>query len=111
MKIRNGFVSNSSSTSFTLYGIEVANHEEFLEKFGNGEMYVEVLAQKWGLGEYCGDNSTYIGLIISGDFEHCSECDMRDDETKIQFMDRIKNSFPEELRNQCNWHSESYYNG
>ena len=104
MKIRTNFVSNSSSTSFTLYGIRINNQKEFLEKYGD-EMH------KWGLTEYSGDYSDYIGLIISGEFEYSPDSDMKDDETKIQFMERIKNSFPEDLQDQCGWYSESYYDG
>ena len=76
-----------------------------------GIKYIEELADKWKLKDYYGDNSQYIGLVLSGEFEHDRESDMRDDETKIQFKERIKNSFPKELQEKCEWCSESYYDG
>ena len=46
MKIRNGFVSNSSSSSFCLYGYSIYDIREFLEKIKNyidNDKYKEIV--------------------------------------------------------------------
>lgn len=106
MKIRQGFVSNSSSTSFTLYGVEI---EDWASAYQ--------LADESGLTSCGGDpdgwphQSVYVGLVFAGEFEHGQRSDMRDDETKLQFMERVVAALPEEWKKEADWHSESFYNG
>jgi len=78
MKIRSGFVSNSSSCSFCIMG-------EWLEEF-NEEL--ESKAYKLGLDIYSPPemDGVYIGLDISK---------MGGDETKNQFSERAKKLFDE----------------
>jgi hypothetical protein len=101
MKIRSGFVSNSSSSSFCIYGIEVTeeiqekikkfldpdkneDHEEYIghselsEMFNYGEKKFDV---KY-IAAFCGE-SGYLGGYWST---------IGDDETGKQFKDRVENS-------------------
>ena len=50
------------------------------------------IAEKLGL-KYCHGISDYYDMDVLG----LSFDDMRDDETKLQFIERIKNSFPKEF--------------
>lgn len=112
MKIRQGFVSNSSSTSFTLFGIYV-DPEEFEKKIGQ-DMYKYAgengLRTQWGDPDAWGDD-TYLGLVVAGEFEHCYDSDMRDDETRDQFKQRVIDALPDEYKDEASMHSESFYNG
>lgn len=104
MKYRNGFVSNSSSTSFVLYGIRFKRDEDSEEKASQ-------LARSTGLKVLYGDYNLYVGLTESGEVEHSRVGDMRDDETRLQFQERIRNALPESIRGEADWYSESWYNG
>jgi len=98
MKKRKGFVSNSSITSFTLFGVVLNNWDEARE-----------LAEKTGLQSMCGKYDDYVGLVLSGEIEHGLVSDLRDDETKEQFMQRVVDALPENL--EPGWYTESFYDG
>jgi len=114
MKIRHGFVSNSSSTSFTLYGAWLESEDEFLELTGKDLHEFEKESElSWEFGDPNGyERLEYIGLVFAGEFEHCGRSDMRDDETKEEFMQRVEDALPEGIpEERVGWHSESFYNG
>lgn len=88
MKLRNGFVSNSSTSSFLIYGVEVEAGWEASEA-----LYGEIL-DKYDLSSWCinGEN-LFIGE---------SWCNVRDDETGRQFKDRVQKAINDlftELKN------------
>ena len=96
MKIRNGFVSNSSSTSFCLYGIYVpSGYDRLRDK-----------ADKSRLGTHSDQegDGIYIGLHPSS---------IKDDETGAQFKRRATEAL-EALTGKkvvCGWHQDGWYNG
>ena len=98
MKIRNGFVSNSSSSSFCLMGIQLHNEEfadilDFAEEIPNKKLdkYTYLYEKKVDRASGYGDNDdyTFIGLGID---------EMKETETLKQFKKRtsdlLKKAFP-----------------
>jgi hypothetical protein len=88
MKIRNGFVSNSSSSSFLIYGVAVdrSELEGMLDEKGIGDVWeFHTVAEEAGLEAHFPDgyDSVYFGL---------SWDDVRDDETGAQFKQRVVES-------------------
>lgn len=99
MKIRNGFVSNSSSSSFCIYGIYIKEKDiltcEELHKKGlidtvneNDEDFdaIDSALTKIGLSTHltpwsCDEESVYIGV---------SWQTVKDDETGAQFKERVE---------------------
>jgi hypothetical protein len=74
MKIRNGFVSNSSSSSFCILGVQTTQEE--YDKVCSMEN--TTLNTECGINEW--DNSVYVGFNPEG---------MKDDETLLQFKTRL----------------------
>jgi len=96
MNIRLGFVSNSSSSSFTVYGACISDEDGFEELTG---MTVYDYANKHKLRKVYGDPNAwdryvYLGLVLSGEFEHAIVSDLGEDETKAQFMKRVDGLLP-----------------
>ncbi len=114
MKIRHGFVSNSSSTSFTVYGIRLDSEDEF-KKLTGIDLYEFV--SNSDLDDVFGDPDAwdryiYVGLVIAGDFEHSQSSDMREDETPAQFKQRVRDLLPESIPDdRIGTFSESFFNG
>lgn len=82
MKIRQGFVSNSSSTAFCIFGtwLEPKTQEEREQIYEKAEE----------LGLYVRSDQGYYGLYIGLEY-----CDLKDDETGAEFKTRAN-----ELLNQ-----------
>ena len=86
MKIRYGFVSNSSSSSFLIYGT-IVSHQKMKEvALKNGK---EVYDFGWGSGLFmtqpCEDDWC-VGL---------SYAEIKDDETGLEFKERVKKALAE----------------
>jgi hypothetical protein len=97
MKIRNGFVSNSSSTSFAIYGVYLSSEE--LQKFINGGSEEEFLDDESlyeicdklngeGLSAYAGEDYAYVGLNLTT---------IGDNETGGEFKKRAQKLIEEKL--------------
>jgi isopentenyl phosphate kinase len=103
MKIRNGFVSNSSSSSFCIFGVSTYNLPKASE--------IAQKADEKGMLHGGGDVGEYIGLEYT---------EMEMDETRRQFENRVKDeinklmnevaavTLPEQSFGVC---SEAWYNG
>jgi hypothetical protein len=114
MKVRNGFVSNSSSSSFCIYGASF-EFEELLEKaksyFSEDELkeieeepYLleEMLIEKTNLAVYSSDDNYWIGK---------SWTNVGDDQTGKEFKDSIKEELEKILGPdiECGTHEEEIY--
>jgi hypothetical protein len=83
MKKRIGFVSNSSSSSFCLLGISFENDKEYYnEKIENSKSNLDY---EWACNSY--DDTFTVGF---------SPDKMKDDETLLQFKQRIIDEFKKE---------------
>jgi hypothetical protein len=116
MKIRTGFVSNSSSSSFCIYGVCLTEDdfksfmqkikEEFKDERDSYEAIDSyVYEKKLGLETHSIEGySFYVGKSIQ---------EMNDSETKKQFMDRTINELSDLFGKSinCSWIEEAWYNG
>jgi len=104
MKIRNGFVSNSSTSSFCIFGVEIEDSDipSVLDNLGikyekDEDGMFDFESEDWCehlesieipyIHDY-ENETTYFGFGIE---------DMEDDETKKQFQDRVKTKLIERL--------------
>jgi hypothetical protein len=104
MKIRTGFVSNSSSSSFCIYGIALEERVDlsFLPAGRYGDHEIEGLE----ILKYS-DYGVYIGRSWS---------DVKDDETGAMFKKSIEEKLKEVFKGKielpaCRTHSEAWYDG
>lgn len=105
MKIRSGFVSNSSSSSFCIYGVSLNDNVnlDFLpqDKWGDPEIEIEGLE----IHRYS-DYGFYIGR---------SWDTVKDDETGAMFKkdveDKLKEAFKDKPLPKCATHSKAWYDG
>lgn len=116
MKIRNGFVSNSSSSSFCIYGVAMET-EEVIEKIQESltqeekdqleeegdYMITEIIEDKADLSVYESEGSIWIGREWSS---------IKDDETGAQFKANVKAEIEKFLGPgmDCGTHEEEIYN-
>jgi hypothetical protein len=118
MKVRVGFVSNSSSSSFCIYGASMdlseiiekvkESHlipEEELERLDeDNEWYElgEILEKKLGLSTYQSEDYFWIGREWSG---------IDDNETGRQFKDGVQKKLEDVFGSiECATHEEEIYN-
>jgi hypothetical protein len=102
MKIRQGFVSNSSSSSFCILGVSVDN--DTYDKVDSILFKDRILDVESAINDY--DDSKYIGLNPSK---------MKDDETLGQFKDRIVSEAAKLgiiiNKDEIDWITDGGYNG
>ena len=96
MKIRQGFVSNSSTTSFCIYGTHVEKiPEQYQDDYKIGNLEINRL----NYSDY------YVGL---------SPDSISDNETGAEFKERVKLEIEKELGikdPKCHWYCEAEYDG
>jgi len=117
MKVRNGFVSNSSTSSFLIYGICFESEDEFREALNmeveNDDDDTDVWEIGYELGKeldmeclwpYDGDYGCYIG--VSWD-------QVKDDETGAEFKARVEKKLKEKFGDDLEFstYSEAWRDG
>lgn len=100
MKVRCGFVSNSSSSSFLIYGWMLKNRED-------GEEYYVKIREMNDMRVHVvyGQEDCYIG---------CSWDSIHDNETGLEFKTKIENEIKEltgEDKIECSTYEEGWYDG
>ena len=109
MKIRNGFVSNSSSSSFLIYGAELSKYrDKLLEKLQVDENYdlCDKLENEFELFASSGadGDSLYVGRTWSS---------VADNETGLEFKGDVQRKLNDLIGEEIECHtcSEAWYNG
>jgi hypothetical protein len=122
MKVRNGFVSNSSSSSFLIYGFCMES-DAFISLMRESK-FKDVIEEEWELDSYeilrqlkkafkkegveieTGWESeySYIGLDPRS---------IGDDETGKEFRERVESSVGKVFgeKKKCSWHEEAWRDG
>jgi len=112
MKIRSGFVSNSSSSSFLIYGafLNSSDIKELL-KLSEEEQQDEldyILQERTGFEVHAPIDDYDDGYYIGRSYDSIG-----DDETGKQFKESVEKKLEEVFgkKIECSVHEESWYNG
>ena len=107
MKIRIGFVSNSSSTSFCIYGCYIDEHEiKKIAELLSCSPHAYIIADQLGLEYHQAFEDGYSYVI------GISPKNIKDDETGAQFKKRVQDKLKEIDPNiQCDIHEGGWYDG
>jgi hypothetical protein len=95
MKIRQGFVSNSSSSSFCIYGTELESDDLVNAAKTLNIKFDEDDFNEYDIGESIADMTNLEYHSISGEYFYLgrSYTSIEDDETGKQFRDSVRQSF------------------
>lgn len=96
MKVRNGFVSNSSTTSFLIWGAQIKEEPEWKSvRESDLELFY---------GDTSWEHSVFLGM---------SWDQVKDDETGAQFKERVEKEVEKLMgeKLECSSHSRAYYDG
>ncbi len=109
MKIRQGFVSNSSTTSFCIYGAYVSPEEDERDEDDEDyDEYEDMYEKVENAGLECHHMEGRSGEYCVGLGPNC----IKDDETggafKLRVQKMIKDIFPS-FDGECDWEEEAYY--
>ncbi len=119
MKVRTGFVSNSSSSSFCIYGIEL-DFEEMEEYMNNMGITIDNMEEEGDLGywlqEYGYNKFQDLDIYICSDTERCyvgrQWSYIGGEETGNQFKANVEKKLKEQLGEEfeCRTIDETIYN-
>lgn len=115
MKIRNGFVSNSSSSSFCIYGVYPLQHnikqiDEDGEELSNSDKYDEIYTLAGKNNLECHSMDSYDDYFYVGKNLACCPDNMTMGEFKQQVKSKIEELFGPQPDTNYGIYEETYYN-